>query len=342
MKQKTAYGQFYSTRVDYLLRGHKPPKETDIVVEPFVGQGDLLKWQLLRTSKYECFDIYPKIEKCTKQNTLTHPPVYKDKFVLTNPPYLAMNHSERKTIYQKWSEDDLYKCFIRSILQENNMPKSGIIIVPANFWCSIRNGDCQLRADFLKYYNVNRVNIYEESVFEDTSYMVCSFSFTKRAHVATTAESFVIKFIMYPEKKPILVDVHKKHNWRIGGEIYYLPQTLKFNVGRSNTPNTRLHILAIDSGTQMGRIRMVYDPDVIYTDLSSRSFATLNIHPKVSIATQKRIETVFNEYLEKQRKKYHSMFLTNYRESKEYARKRISFELVYQIVNCILRERMTR
>ena len=44
----------------------------------------------------------------------------------------------------------------------------------------------------------------------------------------------------------------------------------------------------------------------------------------------------FNEFLEAKREKYHSLFLTNYRESKDIARKRISFDLVYQIVEFIL------
>jgi hypothetical protein len=44
----------------------------------------------------------------------------------------------------------------------------------------------------------------------------------------------------------------------------------------------------------------------------------------------------FNTYLENHRKKYNSLFLTNYRESKDIARKRISFDLVYQITEYIL------
>ena len=44
----------------------------------------------------------------------------------------------------------------------------------------------------------------------------------------------------------------------------------------------------------------------------------------------------FNDFLEDHRKKYNSLFLTNYRESKDIARKRISFELVYSIVEYIL------
>ena len=40
----------------------------------------------------------------------------------------------------------------------------------------------------------------------------------------------------------------------------------------------------------------------------------------------------FNEFIEKKREETWSLFLPQFRESKEYARKRIPFELVYNII----------
>ena len=78
----------------------------------------------------------------------------------------------------------------------------------------------------------------------------------------------------------------------------------------------------------------------IYIDntpnLSARTYATLVIQPVLSALQQKKLVQDFNEFLEAKREKYHSLFLTNYRESKDIARKRISFDLVYQIVEFIL------
>ena len=46
----------------------------------------------------------------------------------------------------------------------------------------------------------------------------------------------------------------------------------------------------------------------------------------------------FNEKIESYRTKYNSLFLTNYRESsKNYSRKRISFDLAYNIISYLLR-----
>ena len=43
-----------------------------------------------------------------------------------------------------------------------------------------------------------------------------------------------------------------------------------------------------------------------------------------------------NNYINNLREKYNSLFLTNYRESNAIARKRISFDLAFNICNYIL------
>ncbi len=346
MKHKAAYGQFYSTRVEYLLHGHQLSAHVNNIIEPFVGQGDLLTWSKLKklqNASIEAYDLYPKIPYSRKQNTLKTPPVYTGKFVLTNPPYLAMNHSRSKTIFRMYDEDDLYKCFLRSILNPKNTPNGGLIIIPLNFWCSVRDKDAKLREDFLKTFRVTRCNVYEEQVFDDTTYTVCSFSFVKHTNESVNKNEFLIPTFIYRKgkvQKEMSLQLSKKQDWRIGGELYHLAQHPKYTITRSAKPNTNMHVYAIDSGTSRGRIHMMYDPSIIFKDQTSRSHATIHIDPPISVDHQKRIAHVFNLLLEKYRKKYHSLFLTNYRESKDYARKRIPFDLVYILIgHLLLREK---
>lgn len=84
----------------------------------------------------------------------------------------------------------------------------------------------------------------------------------------------------------------------------------------------------------------IVDNDKIYIDttpnLSARSYATLVIKPKLSIDLQHKLVVDFNRFLNNKRNLYNSLFLTNYRESNSLARKRISFTLVFQIVNYLL------
>ena len=76
------------------------------------------------------YDIDPKINAIT-QNTLLNPPDYKDKYVITNPPFLAKNKNKDKTIYEIYDVGDLYKAAIKSFIIGDVI--GGILIVPLNF-----------------------------------------------------------------------------------------------------------------------------------------------------------------------------------------------------------------
>ena len=95
---------------------------------------------------------------------------------------------------------------------------------------------------------------------------------------------------------------------------------------------------ALDSGTENGRIHLKYEKDYVYQGIdTSRTFATLCIKGvKLSEDDQIEITKKFNTFLESRRKKDWSLFLPQYRESKEYARKRIPFDLAYRIVSNLL------
>ena len=97
-----------------------------------------------------------------------------------------------------------------------------------------------------------------------------------------------------------------------------------------------LHLLfGLAQSTHVVRNRLFPMP-MIWANLSARSYATLIIEPKLNEEEQKKLIKKFNDYLENQREKYHSLFLTNYRESNSIARKRISFKLLFSIVNYLL------
>jgi hypothetical protein len=80
--------------------------------------------------------------------------------------------------------------------------------------------------------------------------------------------------------------------------------------------------------------------DNIYIDttpnLTARSYATLVIEPALSPEQQILLADKFNTLLNEFREKYHSLFLSAYREHK---RKRISFDLVYHIIGHLLENR---
>lgn len=322
MNSKKQYGQFYTTNVEYILDGFNKPS-TNNLIEPFVGSGEILKWAEIN----ETYDIDPKISNVKQQDTLTNPPDYNNKFVITNPPYLLRNKNKDKTLYEKYKTDDLYKVFIKTIVDGNI--DGGILILPLNFICS---SDHKIRNYLLSRYNITKMNVFEETVFNDTDIPICAFQFNRGGGT----QSFDITF--YPSRKKITVEINANDKWMVGGHLHR-PVKSEFKIGRllkGQTPTTTLFLYATDTGSMDGRIRLEQKKP-FYGKETDRNFATITSN--FPILDEPFVVKEFNERLEKYRDKYNSLFLTNFRNStKLYTRKRIQFKLAFNIIKKILND----
>jgi len=341
MDSKKKYGQYFTTNYNYILQNFIIPDNINIIIEPFAGNCDLLNF-IKDKDKYEiyCYDIEPNKDFIIKQDTILEPPLNMDKsFILTNPPYLARNKSNDKKLYDKYNTNDLYKCFIQILI--NNSCLGGILILPLNFICSIRKSDIKLRKNFLDKYEIISMNIFEEQVFKDTSYTICSFQFK----LNDNDNDNIIKCNIYPSNIKLDLKLNNNNNYTIGGEIYNLKQSNHYKIERATriTTNkefiTNILVKCIDDNNPIGL--SITDNIDKYIDntanLSARSYAILIIEPLLTIEKQKELVEKFNNYIQKYREIYKSLFLTNYRESKNNnARKRISFNLIYEICNYLL------
>jgi len=345
MSNKKQLGQFFTTNYEYILQNFIIPDGIVNIIEPFAGNGDLLNFINKQADQYtiECFDIEPKKDFIIQRDTLLDPPNYQDKYVITNPPYIARNKSKSKEIFDKYEENDLYKCFIK-ILIEYGECLGGILIVPLNYWCSIRKSDVELRQQFLTKYSIVGINIFEEQVFDDTSCTICSFQFEQRA--LSTHDTNTIQCVVYPTSKQITIQLDSTNNYTIGGEIYNLKQNPNYKIERATKNNqtsefiTNILVKCIDDNANSMINMSIVENDKRCIDtspkLSARSYATLLIEPAITIEQQKNLVSQFNEFLRTKREQYNSLFLSNYRESNTIARKRISFSLVFEIVNYLL------
>ena len=305
---KQKLGQFFTTNYKYILSNLSVPLNIKKIIEPFCGNGDLLNF--IDKSKYtlECYDIEPKHKFITKRDTIKDPPNYKNSFIITNPPYLSRNKSENKEMFDKNDVNDLYKCHIKDLL--TNVPIGGIIIIPLNFFCSIRNMDIELRQKFLNTYIIKQLNIFEEQVFDDTTYTVCSFQYEYKPNSNQS-----IPITIYPSKTKLNFLLNEENNYTIGGEIYNIEDDNDYKITRlieGETANTNLLLKAIDDN-ENSKIKLEYvsDDKIYYGKVSSRTYATLTIIPKINDDIQKKIADEFNKYFNDKRTKYNSLFLTN-------------------------------
>jgi len=230
---KKELGQFFTTNYKYILQKLYIPDDIKNIIEPFTGNGDLLNFIDKEKNKYniECYDIDPKKDFIIQKNTINDPPNYNNKFIITNPPYLARNKAKNKLLYDKYDVNDLYKCFIKNLI--TNKCIGGIIIIPLNFWSSIRKTDIDLRKIFLNIYNIIQLNIFEEQVFEDTTTTVCSFQFILK----NNQDINNINITIYPSNINITTILNENNNYTIGGDIYNLQINNNYKITRLTSKN---------------------------------------------------------------------------------------------------------
>ena len=299
----------------------------------------------------EAYDIEPKREGIRKRDTLIDPPDYSDAWIITNPPYLARNKSakDKKDVYEMYEMNDTYKCFIMSVANQCPPCRGGILIIPAGFFFSPRAMDARCRHAFMSRYRITKVRYFEESVFDDTATTIAAFSFV--ASTSTPLSEQNVEWELMPPRVCKTFNMCAVNDWIIGGDIYNLNPSsdVKTSISvrrhvegqplRPDEQQTYMTLNALDSGTTCGsRINLSYRAGYVYpAKESSRTYATLRIaglaaDAHLNEAEQLQLCDEFNAFLEKKRTETWSLFLPQFRESKEYARKRIPFELAYRII----------
>jgi hypothetical protein len=208
-------------------------------------------------------------------------------------------------------------------------------------------------------FKISQLNIFEERVFDDTSYTICSFQFQSYKEQNTNPDE--IPIMIFPvclsaqnEQTHLKIKLNENNNYIIGGEIYNLTKNIiepKYKITRLTIKNkdeeknniTNILVKCIDDNKNNQINMKIVSIDEIFIDktekLSARSYCSLIITPLLILEKQKILVEKFNNYLNEYRTKYHSLFLTNYRDSSNIARKRISFNLIYDICLFLLQEK---
>ncbi len=372
---KKQFGQFFTTNSDYILQGLEGFLKNKEVIDPFAGNQDLINWSRKNNCKkatgFDCDKKYVDEKNVFYNDSINSSKKYR--FICTNPPYLHKNKADQKTKERFFSGirssfEDLYQVSIFSILN----CEEGILIVPLNFLCA--ENSQKIRNLFFDKFEIIKLNIFSEQVFEDTTYNVISFYFRRKKD---NLEKSKISATIFPEKKQIAFTIEKKCNWQFGGDFINRIKNTKNHLGifrltedylrsgeykvelafqnikdkkplriskdlKKIVDKNILFLRAIDSKNgkkiQLEDIRK-YGVAGLVGKNTSRNMAHLIFRTEVSINDQIELMKKFNEELNQSRNKYLSFFLTNFRDNN---RKRISFDMVYKFLNYIYDEKNSK
>lgn len=297
------------------------PNEAQLI-EPFAGSGSLIK--LFPFHNWEAYDIDPQYTNIQIRDTLISPPDYHNKWVITNPPYLAKNKATDFTIFSKYNDyDDLYKIAIHTILEADG----GILIVPINFLADEKSK--KIREEFFNIFDICQLNFFTTQMFENTTYNVCSFAFMRK-----TIQRSVIQIptTIFPNKTCFTLTLAQESDWRIGGEMLSNLKRCKNIFTRLTlaTPNpkegyiTNITINCIDKEKEP--LHFYYAEKPYYGKESDRSIATFVSSVKLDIELQQKIISKANQLINEYRIECNNMCFTNYRDRN---RKRIGFKEAY-------------
>lgn len=312
----------YTTNINYICNGLDIflPTEQKII-EPFVGNGDFLEW--LPNHSFETYDVDPGAQAQIFQDTLKNPPSYKDAWVATNPPFLAKNKAQDKTIFSKWKTDDLYKAFLLSLCGEC---LGGIVILPLNFFTDENTG--AVRQKFLSTFKVDELRIFLTPVFNTTTYSVCSFAFHREENMAQK-----IPTIILPEEEQFFLELSKNSDYRVGGEEFSRIASRKKKFSRlvgATSPQYITHIKLYGLDTRAERFHLSYEDERYEGKMSDRIYATMTCARALSKDEELYLIDYFNTTVEQMRSKYHNLIFTNYRD---FNRKRVGFDFVYSLLS---------
>jgi len=372
---KAQLGQFFTTNSNYILQGFEKFVRNKEITDPFAGNQDLFTWAEKNSCKkivgFDCDKNYVDDKKVFYNDSINSPKKYK--FILTNPPYLHKNKADKKTKGNFFSGihssfEDLYQISIFSILDS----EEGILIVPLNFLCA--ENSKKIRCLFFEKFEIVKLNVFSQQVFEDTTYNVVSFYYRKKKVFNGKNKISAIKF---PEKEKFNFTIERKFGWQLGGnflnkirtaknylEIFRLTEDFlrsgncEAKMALQNVKEVRdfhihkniknilekniLFLRAIDSKNgkkiQLEDIRK-YGILGLVGKNTSRNMAHLIFGQKVSVKEQEILMQEFNRELNRNRKKYYSFFLTNFRDN---GRKRISFDFAYKFLNYLYEQKHSK
>ena len=194
--------QFESYGLDNSVEIVEPDGLDNGIVEPFIGNNDLLKLCGLKYSR--CYDIRPlNYENFTQIDTILNTVITPNDIVITNPPYMAKNKmsTEMKLKYSSLLTkgiEDTYQIFINQLI--NVGVKGGLIVVPINF--IVGNHGRKLYEKFKNVYDIEVLNIFEKQIFDNTTQAVVSILF----HNSNLKKSIKPLIHLFKENEEILID----------------------------------------------------------------------------------------------------------------------------------------
>jgi hypothetical protein len=179
--------------ISELLKDVEKPPTGTIVAIPFASL-QLIDW-LGPGYINMAYATEPRTSHIFNRDCLATPPKYSGSYLLCYPPWTRKNDTDDKSIFDKYNSDNLYKCFIKTILSDP--PIGGTMILPLSFLIGTRDSEIKRRSKFLQIYKIKQLHIYSDALIN--SYIPTVLTFIRRTEPCTRTEE--LTSVLYPSLK---------------------------------------------------------------------------------------------------------------------------------------------
>lgn len=298
-------GQYMTVQADKLLENFKDIPMDRLVTDPCAGHGDLLSWAW-GNGALDIFgyDIDPKHEDVLN-DMFVNPVDCEGTLVVTNPPYLLKSRAGvDKSAYDKWGQNDLYKCYLAT-LETSNVPEA-IIIQPSNFLCE---SSSKARAMLFENYYIEYAEHWEEkNIFPGVAIGIMVMHIKKGS-----CKDQKFEYLNRTTGKVTKMHLEAHNGFIFGGNEFINKNHFKFNkaIKGEAAPNSNILISFLDDNARpLGYYYNEGDPH--FTSRAGMTTYQVNTPFPLTEEDQKDIVKIANASLRALRKKYDSMFLSNF------------------------------
>jgi hypothetical protein len=301
--KKLILGQFFTKKdlwfqpqVEQFIKDANP----NIIIDPFAGQGDLLK--VIKNIKTVGFDIDESLNWFINDSLISIPK-FNNSLILTNPPYLAKNSAQRKKFSINFNDfQDLYQIALAQCLKSSYYV---VAIIPETF----------IRYNlFIEY--LDNATILEGELFEDTEYPVCIVCLRRGSNL----NGHIYKNDKYIGKLKDLLEIRNRYKSN-GAKIIF------------NDRNGNIALRAIDGHNDRIRFLRVEDLnyDIDKVKVSSRAITLISVKCDDVNEIIEKANQYLNEFRDECCDLLLAPFKGNNKEGKR--RRRLDFEMARRILN---------
>lgn len=317
--------------LDKFVEAYAP--KTEWAVDPYGGEGHLLKLNCLKNKKTLCIDIDESLSPDVVSDSFTLLKVPDSCLIITNPPYayrhiLQKHNPKYYKIIKEARYVDLYEYSIRCIISQIGL-RPMFILVPENF---VASRETRLRGELCKH--IKAIQIHSTSLCKDTN------TPTVMAHVDENEHNSTHLWIDMKEVGTIVITADG-----IRPKLKQTRNYVDFGIKAGQTDKQRetsILLQAVDGGTYENRIKLCrvyekFDTNIFYNKISDRAYIQIVPNTDLSERQINKLIDGFNKFVDHWRNKTYGLGLTSFRDSKDgWRRKRIDFKLARIIINNII------